>query len=389
MIKKIINRFIADSENIKDKKVREKYFILSGILGLICNVILFSVKLIIGIVMNSIAIISDSFNNLSDTGTSFVSIISAKMSNRKPDRQHPYGHGRIEYISSFIVSVVIMLVGFELLRTSIDKTIHPEEVKFSLPLILILTISLSVKMFMYVYNRYMGNKINSELLVATSADSINDVFSTSAVIISTIVGYFIPFKIDGYIGIVVSIFVIISGFKIAKSTIDLLIGTPPDMELVKKLEKIVINSEGIIGVHDLIIHDYGPGRMMASIHAEVPDNANIIKVHEQIDKIEQDILNTEGIQLVIHMDPISVNCEETISTKKVIVEICKSVNENFTIHDFRMIDGENQINLIFDLVVPFEIKQSVLDENLQKIEKMIKEKDSRYKVVIKAENNYN
>ena len=388
MIKILIKKFIPDYTNVNDKKIREKYGVLSGILGIVCNLFLFSIKLIIGIIMNSIAITSDAINNLSDTGSSIVSIVGAKMSNRQPDREHPFGHGRIEYISSFIVSMIIMIVGFELLKTSVSKIIHPEPIKFSLVLIVILILSLSVKLWMFSYNTYIAKAINSSIQKAAAADSINDVISTSAVIISTVVGYLFKIRIDGYIGFIVSVLVLYSGFKIAKDTVDMLLGTPPSPELVKNIQTTVLSGEDVIGVHDLIIHDYGPGRAMASVHAEVPDTVNITKIHEVIDNLEQKVLDELGVHLVIHMDPISNNCEKTKELKEQVIQICAEINTEFTIHDFRITDGENQMNLIFDLVVPFELNSKEKSEAIEAISNKLTEIDPKYNCVIKIDNKY-
>lgn len=388
MIKILIKKFIPDYTNVNDKKIREKYGVLGGVLGIICNLFLFSVKLIIGIFMNSIAIISDAINNLSDTGSSIVSIFGAKMSNRQPDKEHPFGHGRIEYIASLIVSMIIMIVGVELLKTSVSKIIHPEPIKFSLVLIVILILSLSVKLWMFSYNTYISKAINSSIQKATAADSINDVFATSAVIISTAAGYLFKIQIDGYIGFIVSVLVLYSGFKISKDTVDMLLGTPPSPELVKDIQTMVLSGEDVIGVHDLIIHDYGPGRAMASVHAEVPDTVNITKIHEVIDSLEQKVLDELGVHLVIHMDPISNNCEKTKELKEQVMQICADINSEFTIHDFRITDGENQINLIFDLVVPFELNSKEKSEAIEAISKKLIEIDSKYNCVIKIDNKF-
>ncbi|MEG0614939.1 MAG: cation diffusion facilitator family transporter [Oscillospiraceae bacterium] len=388
MIKILAKIFIKDFDNVTDNKIREKYGILGGILGLICNALLFTIKFFIGTFMNSIAIISDAFNNFSDMGSSAISIIGAKMSNRKPDKQHPFGHGRIEYISSLIVSFLIMFVGFELFRTSLDKTIHPQKIEFSIIMIIILSISVLVKVWMFSYNRYIGKKINSTVQNATAFDSLNDVIATGAVIISTIIGHFISFPIDGIIGLAVSIFILYSGFKVAKDTITVLLGSPPSHELVHQIEEHIMSGEGIVGVHDLIVHDYGPGRVMASVHAEVPDDINIVKIHEVIDLIEQMILRDLGIHIVIHMDPISVNNERITQIKKHVTEIIVALNPAFTIHDFRLTDGESNINLIFDLVVPCEMAENERTDTINEITKELKAADNRYNAVIQVDNNF-
>lgn len=388
MIKLFVRKFIKNYDNVTDKKVRESYSVLGGIIGLICNFFLFLLKLLIGIAMNSIAIMGDAFNNLSDTGSSFVAIIGAKLSNKKPDAEHPYGHGRIEYISSLIVSFLIMMVGLELFKSSIGKIKNPEPVKFNIILVVILLVSVLIKLWMYSYYKYLGRQINSGVLLANSKDSANDVFSTSAVIIATVLGSFTKLPIDGIIGIIVSIVIIYNGFGIARETGGLLLGSAPDEETIKDIYSILTDSKDIIGIHDLIVHDYGPGRVFASVHAEIPDNADIVTVHETIDALEKRVESELGIELVIHMDPISVNNEKVAGLKTMVKEIVKEENPGFSIHDFRITDGNDNINIIFDLVVDFKTTPEQTKEIIDNIKMKLKEKDSRFTAVINAENNY-
>lgn len=389
MIKFIVSRVIKNYEATTDKNVRQKYGVLGGILGIICNLFLFVLKLFIGTFMNSIAIISDAFNNLSDTGSSAVSVISARLSNRHPDKEHPFGHGRIEYVSSLIVSFIIMLVGFELLKSSFGKVLHPQPVEFNLVLIIVLACSMLVKAWMFSYNRYLGNAISSGLLRATATDSLNDVIGTAAIIISTIVGQFVPLPIDGIVGLVVSGLVIYTGFGIAKDTVGILLGTPPSKELVEALTAEVLTGEGIVGIHDLIVHDYGVGRVMASVHAEVPDDINIVVIHEVIDATEQKVLEEMGINIVIHMDPISINSPQTEVAKEQVRAVIAQVNSSFSFHDFRMVQGENQINLIFDMAVPCELAQKQRAAALADITGRLKEIDPRYNLVVKVDDLFN
>lgn len=388
MIRLIVSKVIRDAENTQDKHVRERYGVLSGALGVLCNTLLFLTKLIIGVLMNSIAIISDAFNNFSDMGSSLVSIIGAKMSNKRPDKEHPFGHGRIEYISSFIISFLIMTVGLELAKSSVDKILHPQPVEFSWALTGILTLSILIKVWMFSYNRYLGRKINSTVLAATAKDSLNDVIATSAVIVSTVIGSFVSFPVDGIIGLLVSVLVMYTGFGIAKETVGILLGTPPSKELVEKIRDEVLKNEEIKGIHDLIVHDYGPGRVMASLHAEVPDDINIVKIHEAIDETEQRIQRELGIEVVIHMDPIAQHCEETDRLKKMVDGIVREAGADLSIHDFRVVKGESRINLIFDMVVPFSysLKQgeAVRDEVQQRVEA----EDIRYHAVIQMDHSY-
>lgn len=386
MIKLLVRTFIKDYKNTSDKKVRESYTVLGGVIGLICNFFLFILKLLIGSAMNSIAIMGDAFNNLSDTGSSFVAIIGAKLSNKKPDAEHPFGHGRIEYISSLIVSFLIMMVGLELFKSSIEKIKNPEEVYFSAILVIILLVSILVKLWMFLYYKYLGRQIGSGMLIANSKDSINDVISTSAVIIATILGSFTKLPADGIIGLIVSVIIIYNGFSIAKETVGLLLGSAPDSETIKNIYEILTNNKDIVGIHDLIVHDYGPGRIFASVHAEIPDDANIIKVHETIDSLEKKVKSELGIEIVIHMDPISVNNEKVSNLKSMVKEIVKEENQSFSIHDFRITDGTDNINIIFDLVVDFKTTYEESKRSVDNIKRKIKEKDNRYNTVIKVEN---
>ncbi len=388
MIKLLAKWFIKNSENTADRYVREKYGVLSGVLGIICNLFLFCVKLVIGTLMNSIAITSDAFNNLSDCGSSVVSVISAKMSNMHPDTEHPFGHGRIEYISSLIVSFIIILVGFELLKTSAAKFSHPTDVNFSVPLVCILALSMLVKLWMFSYNRYIGNKIDSSVVKATSADSINDVLSTLVIIISVIAGNFVSFSVDAVMGVIVSCIIMYAGFKIAKETIDVLLGKSPAKELVDAVKAEILSGENIYDIHDLVVHDYGPGRIMASVHAEVPYDADIVSVHETIDRLEKNVLENCGVQLVIHMDPVNTGCEKTNSFKNMVNDIISHIDPVLSIHDFRMTDGENHINLIFDMVVPGSWSNAKRSETVALIKNTIHENDNRCDAVINIDTDF-
>lgn len=389
MIQFIIRHTIKDYQDTENKDVRERYGVLAGVLGIVCNTFLCVVKLIIGTAMNSIAITSDAMNNLSDMGSSLVAMIGAKLSNRRPDKEHPFGHGRIEYISSLIISFLIMLVGVELLKGSAVKIIHPEPVLLQPVLMVILALSVLVKVWMFFYNRYIGKAINSSVQRATASDSLNDVIATGAVILTTVLGHFLQgIPVDGIVGVAVSLLVLYTGFSIAKDTVGMLLGTPPDPEVVHNLTEEILSGEGIVGVHDLVVHDYGPGRVMASAHAEVPDDANVVKIHEVIDGIEQKIEQDLGIVMVLHMDPISVNCEKTDQIKARVAELAKSVNPAFSIHDFRMTDGEGRINLIFDLAMPCELDEKQRLEAERRVRLKIQEEDPRYRAVIKMDTSF-
>ena len=399
MIKLLVKTFIKNHEETKNPKVREKYGVLGGVLGIVCNILLFVIKLVIGIFLNAIAIMSDAFNNLTDSFSSIVSIISAKMSNKKPDKDHPFGHGRIEYISTLIVSFIIVLVGFELLTTSVEKLISGINgeitiIEFNTPFIIsmvILALSLLVKLWMYSYNKYLGKKIDSSVLLASSADSISDALISLSIIVATVVGSLLLkenyFYLDSIMGIIVSIIICINGFKIVLETIKDLLGKPATKEQLEELESIIMSSGEILGLHDLIIHDYGPGRKFASVHAEVNSNSDFIKVHEIIDEIEQICYGKTGVELVIHMDPIDTTSQDVIEANNVISSIVSQYND-ITYHDLRITSGENNINIIFDLVVPFEYSNEQLKEIVSNINSKAKEKNSKYSLVIKIDRPY-
>ncbi|MDH8678297.1 cation diffusion facilitator family transporter [Fusibacter bizertensis] len=304
MIKLLIRIFVKDYESFEKTSVREAYGVLSGVIGIICNLILFVTKLLIGFMIGSIAITSDAFNNLSDTGSSLVAIVGAKLSSRDADHEHPYGHGRFEYVASLIISFIILLVGFELLKSSFSKALNPSLVSINPIIIVILTMTVVVKLWMYSYNRYIGKLIRSGVNIATAADSLNDVIATSAVIITTIIGALTKIPLDGYAGIIVSLLIMYTGFGIAKDTVNILLGMSPSEETVNKIMELITESESIRGAHDLKVHDYGPGRTIASIHTELSDKTDIVKAHAIIDGLEKKILKELGIDLVIHVDPI-------------------------------------------------------------------------------------
>ncbi|MBQ1262660.1 MAG: cation transporter [Oscillospiraceae bacterium] len=387
MTQLLIKLFIPDYKNTTDKFVRERYGTLSGALGIICNVILFAVKLVIGTIMGSIAITSDAFNNLSDMGTSVMSVISAKMSNRHPDADHPFGHGRFEYISSLIISFLIMLVGFELFKSSLAKIFTPEPISMRPVLIIILALSILIKFWMFLYNRKMGKLIDSKVLKAAASDSLNDVFATSAVIVSSLAGYYLNLNIDGYIGCIVSVLIVIVGVKLAIDTVNILLGSAPSKEMVAQMEALLVKSPFVLGIHDLIIHDYGPGRLFASVHAEVSDKENVVVIHEEMDALEQEAMRQFGVELVIHMDPIATDCEVLNEVRDLVLGIVKSLGD-YSIHDFRMTDGENRVNLIFDLVVPCTMTKKERDELLSLIRAALKEVDEKYAAVIQIDNDY-
>ena len=345
--------FIKNSDNVASPSVRAAYGVFGGILGIVCNVILFVIKFIIDSIIGSIAIISDAFNNLSDIGSSAVTMIGAKMSNQRPDAEHPFGHGRIEYIGSLIVSFIIISMGFELIKTSVEKILNPVAPEFNPILLGILVISVAIKLWMHFAVKFLGSKVNSDVLLATSADSLNDAIATSTVIISVFLCKFLPPVIDGIAGLVVAVLICVSGVKLAWETIGTLLGTSPDPAVARRIADIILSDKEILGIHDLIVHDYGPGRTLASVHAEVSSEKSAIMLHEIIDALEVKIMAETGIETVIHTDPILVNNDKVNETRELLKNIIAEINPELGLHDFRMTDGENRINLIFDLEVPF------------------------------------
>lgn len=384
----LIKTFVKDYQNTNNKDVRHRYGILGSIVGIVCNLILFIVKILIGMVLKSVSVTADAFNNLSDSGSAIVTLIGFKLSSKPADVNHPFGHGRFEYISGFIVAFIIMLVGIEFLKTSVDKIINPQDLNFNIISIIILLISIIVKLWLSIFNKDLGKRINSTAMEATSMDSLGDVLATSATIISVLVFAITKVNIDGYIGVLVAFIVLYAGFKIAKDTLEPLIGVGIDPKIAQSIHNKVMSYEGILGMHDLIVHNYGPGKSMASLHAEVPSNVDIETSHEIIDKIEREVLQELGVFLVIHMDPVAVNNEKTLAIRTSIENIVKALDNNLTLHDFRIVDGKNQINIIFDLVVPRSYTKNQKQNIEEQIKNLAKVVDSKYNCVICVENDF-
>ena len=383
----LIKIFVKDKDNVENQEVREKYAMLSSITGIIVNILLSIFKIIIGVIANSMSIISDGLNNVSDAGSSIVTMIGFKMSQKKVDADHPWGHGRMEYITALFVDILIILVGFELLQSSIEKIINPEVPSISNITIILLVVAILAKLWLFIFYRKIAKKINSAAIKGTAYDSISDSVSTLAVLISAFVARFAGITIDGYVSLLVSIFILITGFKAIKEIIDILLGQKPDPEFVKEIEKFTKQYKEINGIHDIMVHDYGPGRKIVSFHAEVPANANILKAHDVIDQMEQDIFAKFGCITTIHMDPIVVDDEEINNMRKETEEIVKNINEKFSIHDFRMTDGGERINLIFDLVIPAGEKIDV-EQLVSDVRKEIHNRNEKYYAVIKVEHSY-
>jgi cation diffusion facilitator family transporter len=350
--------FIKDYKSLHLSKVRGSYGILCGMVGIFLNLLLFAGKLFVGFISGSIAATADAFNNLSDAGSSIITAVGFRLAGQKPDLQHPFGHGRIEYVSGAIVSMLIMVVGVELFKSSIEKIINPTEVELSTVAIIIMCASVCIKLYMAFYNNRIGKKIDSVAMKAVARDSISDCCSTSAVLLSLIVTDLTSIKTDGWFGLLVALFVMYTGYKSMKDTISPLLGQQPDKELVEKIEKTVLSYPEIIGLHDLIVHDYGPGRQMISLHAEVSRESDITAIHEVIDNAEKELFCKTGCQAVIHMDPVSSNDGRALELKNIISELVKKIDERVTVHDFRIVEGRSHTNVIFDVVVPYEVKKS-------------------------------
>ncbi len=384
-IRFLVRTFIRNYDDVDSASVRASYGVFGGILGIICNIILFIIKFAIGTVINSIAIISDSFNNLSDMGSSVVTMIGARLSNQRPDAEHPFGHGRFEYICSLIVSFIIITMGFELVKSSIGKIISPTTPGFNPLLLGILIVSVLIKLWMFFAVKFLGKTINSDVLLATSTDSFNDAIATSTVIISVVLCKFLPPVIDGIAGLAVAVLICVSGVKLAWETIGTLLGTSPDPAVINKIAEIILSNEEILGIHDLIVHDYGPGRTLASVHAEVSCEKSAIMLHEIIDALEIKIMEELGIETVIHTDPILISDDKVNTTKEMVKNILAEINPELGMHDFRMTDGENRINLIFDLEVPFNLSESDRADVIKIINEKIQKEDSRFACFIKVD----
>lgn len=380
----LIKLFVKDNENPKDENVRPKYAMLSSITGIVVNLLLSIFKLVIGIVTNSMSIISDALNNVTDTGSSIVTMIGFKLSQKEVDNEHPWGHGRMEYITAFIVDILIILVGVELLQNSVDKIIHPVMPTVNGVVIFLLVVAILVKLWLFVFYSKIAKRIDSSAIKATAYDSISDCVSTFVVLFSSVISLIFGITIDGYVSILVAIFILITGVKALKETIDILLGSKPDKEFIDQISEFVKKYPMIAGIHDMMVHDYGPGRKIVSFHAEVPADANICEAHDIIDELEQDMLKEFKCITTIHMDPIVVNDAKINEAKASVEKIVKEINENYSIHDFRMTDGGKRINLIFDLVIPRDDKidkDALRKEIIEKVKKI----DSKYYVVFTIE----
>lgn len=378
----LLRRFIKNHENVQDTRVREQYGMLSGGVGIVCNAMLFTLKLVIGLVTRSIAVTADAFNNLSDCMSSLVSVVCFKVSGKAPDSRHPFGYGRTEYIAGLAVSFLILMVGFEFLKSSVSRILSPVPVAWNGALLVILAASMLVKLWLGMFNRKLGKRIQSPTLLATMQDSINDVVTTSVVVLGMVASRFTALPVDGFVGMLVALFVLWSGVKIARDTLSPLLGQAADPEIAQSIEKLVLDMEGIVGVHDLIIHNYGVGRSLASLHVEVPDDVDLVAIHEVVDEAEKLVWRKTGVYLVIHMDPISLNDKRVAAFRKLTHEVLEEIDSRLTMHDFRVVDGKRRINAVFDVVVPFDYDNEGRERLRRDIAAGLRARDARLHPII-------
>ena len=384
MIQLLARVFIKNQEDVENPKVRQAYGVLCGTVGIVLNMLLFAGKWLAGFLSGSIAITADAFNNLSDAGSSVLTLIGFHLSGQKPDQKHPFGHGRMEYISGLFVSVAILIMAVELIQSSVHKLIHPEAIEGSPLILAILMVSVCVKVYMAYYNKKNGKKINSAAMAATAADSMSDTIATSAVLFSTVISMAAGVNLDGWCGLLVGVFILYSGVQALKDTVDPLLGQAPDKALVEQIQSLVTSYPVVQGIHDMMIHDYGPGRRIVSLHAEVDAKGDILKIHDEIDNIERKLRETLNCHATIHMDPVEADNEEVRKLRLQTAKLIAGMELNLSIHDFRVVKGETHTNLIFDVVVPFEcaLKDS---EVIEKIEEGIQQYPGNYYAVIQID----
>lgn len=384
MIRLLIKLFIKQDDNPNNPDTRRAYGMLCSMVGVFLNVLLFAGKYLAGVMSGSIAIMADALNNLSDAGSSLITLIGFKFAGLKADAEHPFGHGRFEYISGFIVAGAILLMGAELIKSSVAKILSPSPVDTSLLAVGILFASVCVKLYMCFYNRRIGKQIDSSAMRATAMDSLSDSVATSVVLLSMLIVKYTGFNVDGWCGVLVALFILYTGYSAAKDTLSPLLGQSPAPEFIEQIKEITLAHKEIVGIHDLVVHDYGPGRIMISLHGEVPGNGNIFELHDVIDQTEKELKQKLGCDTVIHMDPIVVDDEEISAMKRDVAELVREIGEDLTIHDFRMVEGPTHTNLIFDVVVPFNVK--ITDKEVcEKIEQNVQAKWSNYFVVLNVD----
>lgn len=384
----LVRRFVKNYEQTETVAVRTAYGVLASVVGILCNVFLFLVKGAVGIILHSISVTADAFNNLSDAGSSIIGLVGVKMAEKPADEEHPFGHGRIEYIAALVVAFIVLQVGFTFLKDAVGRIRNPEILSFNTISVVILILSIGVKLWMAAFNRKLGKRIDSKVMMATAADAMGDVATTTATILSVLFFRVTGINIDGFVGIGVALVVMWAGIGIAKDTLEPLIGEAVPQETFDEITRFVESYDGIVGTHDLLVHNYGPGRSMASIHAEVPNDVNIEVSHEIIDRIERDARKYLGIYLLIHMDPIETKDQDVLQIREKVEHIVAETDPEASIHDFRMVPGEHQINLIFDMVMPYGYDKEEENTLLHLVMEKIRHLDERYQCVITMEKSY-
>lgn len=384
----LVKHFIKDHRDVEKISVRTAYGVLASVVGIFCNVFLFIVKIVVGLALHSVSVMADAFNNLSDAGSSIISFVGVKMAEKPADKDHPFGHGRIEYISALIVSFLVLEVGFTFLKDSFRKIWTPEELNFQMISVVILLLSVAVKLWLGLFNRKLGKKINSKVMMAVFTDSMGDVVTTGATIVSILFFGLTGINIDGFVGVGVALVVMWAGVGIARDTLEPLIGAAIDPDVYEEIKRFVESYDGIQGTHDLIVHNYGPGRSMASIHAEVPNDMDVEQSHEIIDRIERDAAKQMGIFLVIHMDPVEMKDERVLCVRKQVEQLLRELDPSCSIHDFRVVHGELQSNLVFDMVVPIEYDKKTRNELPLRLAERIRDVEPGYECVITVDYDY-
>ena len=387
MTKFLIQKFIKNPDDINNLKVRRNYGTLSSVVGIICNVFLFILEYIMGTLSGSISVVSDAFNNLSDSAGCMVTLLGYKLASKPADKDHPFGHGRMEYLTALTIAVLILIVAFELFRNSVNKIIHPEKLTFSLIVLISLLVSILIKLWMSFFNAFLGKKINSSVMLAAAKDSRTDVIATSATCIAVISSLYTNLPVDGIMGLVVSLFIFKSGIDIVKDTVDNLLGKPVDSDIVYAIKEMIGESDKIIGIHDLVVHNYGPGNMIGSLHAEVKSNEDFVFVHDMIDELERRIHRELNILMTIHMDPIETDNEQVNLSLDMIRNIILDIDPCLQIHDFRLVAGDTHTNLIFDIVVPYDCKYNN-DDIKELIDKQLDKMEDNYYTVITFDREY-
>ncbi len=383
----IVKLFIKNHNDIKNAAVREKYGLLGSVAGIIVNLILSAAKYFIGVITNSIAITADAINNFTDAASCIITLASFKFAGRKPDKDHPFGHGRIEYVAALAVGFLVLLMGSELVQSSIDKIKNPEAVVFSVPAVIVLLLSIGGKLWLALFNRHLGKKIDSPAMIAVMKDSISDITATTVTLVALVVSKFTDIPLDGYMGIIVSLFIFYSGYGILKESIGIILGVPPSKELVDELVEYIMKHEQILGIHDLVIHSYGASRTFASVHTEIAADGDLIEAHDTIDVIEREVREKFGIELVIHMDPIVVNDDKVNHYHNIALQAVKGISDELNMHDFRVVEGSTHVNLIFDIVVPYDFPLSN-DELIDHLNHIVKKEHENFFLVVTIDNSY-